>query len=124
MVTIRSILERVRAGVDPAEVERAERKRNARVNAERRDFLYGRLFQNVTLSGDVARLRTEDAARELLRRAVENADNLRQVEILRVAIDNRWGTVVQAFIKVWDGEHPISDTVQELWHLTTGRASA
>ena len=41
-------MERVRAGVDPAEAERVERERTARVNAERREVLYGRLFRNVT----------------------------------------------------------------------------
>jgi hypothetical protein len=106
-------------------VQRAERERTARVNAERREFLHSRLFQNATLSGDVARLRAEDGAREMLRRAFESADNHRQIEILRVAVDNRWASVLNAFIKAWDGEHPISDTVRELWTLTTtGRDSA
>ncbi|WP_231975940.1 hypothetical protein, partial [Mycobacterium sp. E2462] len=89
--------------------------------AERINFLYSRLFGRVVPNRVVAALHTENAARELLQCA---DSNLVQVEILRVAVDNRWASVVEAFIKVWDGEHPIAVTVQELWTLTTGRASA
>lgn len=116
-----TVLERAAMKVDRAAVERGERDRTARATAERIEFLYSRLFQNVVVNRDVARLRTENAAREMFRFATSN---LEQVEILRVAIDNRWTSVVRAFIKVWDDEHPISDTVQELWDLTTGRISA
>ncbi|MDF3342098.1 hypothetical protein P3H80_32075 [Mycolicibacterium septicum] len=52
----------------------------------------------------------------MFRRA--RGDNRLQVEILRVAVDNRWGSVVNAFINYWAGEHPIGDTVEELWNLT------
>lgn len=111
-------LERVKARIDPAEVARAERERVTAANAERREYLYGRLFRNVTPGRDVARLRTKDAALEMLRRAADNADNRLQVQILRVAVDNRWESVVNRFIRIWDGEHPIAQTVAELWSLT------
>lgn len=117
--------ERVAKNVDPAAVEVMRRAEAARRNAERSDFLYGRLFGNVQPNRDVASLRTEDQAREMFRLALENANNLLQVEILRVAVDKRWPSIVTAFIKVWDGEHPIADTVRELWNLTltTGRSA-
>lgn len=121
-----TIHDRVAIEVDHAEVERASREQTARENAERREFLYGRLFGNVALDRDVSCLRTESAATELLRSSVRgDFDNRRQVQILRVAVDNRWASVVHAFIKVWNGEHPIAQTVQELWSLTltTGRTS-
>jgi hypothetical protein len=118
-----SIVEHVARNVDRAVVERAERDLTAQATAERIAFLYSRLFGNVAVGGDVARLRTENEASTMLRRAVASADNLLQVKILRLALDNRWATVVNAFIKVWD-EHPISDTVQELWALITGRGTA
>lgn len=119
-----TVVERCIAKVDRAAVEREERERIARATAERIQFLYGRLFGNVVLSPDVRDLRTESQAREMFGLALNTADNRLQVQILRVAVDNRWATVVNAFIKVWAGEHPISKTVQELWDLTTGRASA
>lgn len=109
---------------DRAAVKRAKQDRAARATAERITFLYSCLFGNVVPGRDVAALRTENTAREMLATAVGSANNLRQVEILRVAVDNRWASVIEAFIKVWDGEHPIAATVQELWNLTTGRASA
>lgn len=111
--------------VDPAAVEVMRRAEAARATAERVDFLYGRLFGNVQPNRDVACLRTEDQAREMFGVALENANNLLQVEILRVAVDNRWPSIVTAFIKIWDGEHPIADTVRELWSLTlkTGRSA-
>lgn len=119
-----TIVERVARNVDRAAVERAEQVHAARTTAERITFLHSRLFGNVVPGGDVAALRTENAAREMLTTALDSANNLRQVEILRVAVDNRWASVVEAFIKVWDGEHPIAATVQELWTLTSRRAPA
>jgi hypothetical protein len=120
-----TIVERCKRQVNRAAVERAEQDRIAQATAERITFLYSRLFGNVVPSRDVAALRTENAAREMLAIALGSADNLRQVEILRVAVDNRWASVVNAFIKAWAGEHPIADTAKELWHLTiTGRTSA
>jgi hypothetical protein len=104
--------------VDRAAVQRGEQERAARVTEERIDALYSRLFRGVVPNLAVAALRTENAALDLFRSA---DSNLLQVEILRVAVDNRWTFVVEAFIKVWDGEHPIAATVQELWNLTTGR---
>lgn len=116
-----TVVERCMAKVDHAAVKRAEQDRAAQATAERIKFLYSRLFGRVVPNRVVAALHTENAARELL----QSADsNLIQVEILRVAVDNRWASVVEAFIKVWDGEHPIAATAQELWNLTTGRASA
>ncbi|MEE2853506.1 MAG: hypothetical protein VX424_12755 [Actinomycetota bacterium] len=111
--------------VDRAAVERMTKERTAQATAERIAFLYSRLFGNVAPGRDVEDLRTENEAREMFTTALGSADNLRQVEILRVAVDNRWANVVNAFIKAWDGEHPISAAAQELWNLTTtGRASA
>lgn len=109
---------------DRATVKRAKQDQAARTTAERITFLYSRLFRNVAPGRDVAALRTENAAREMLTTALGSANNLRQVEILRVAVDNRWTSVIEAFIKVWDGDHPIAATVQELWTLTTGRLPA
>lgn len=104
-------------------MECQERERIARANAERIAFLYSRLFGNVAPGRDVAQLRTESQASNMFLRA--RGENRRQVEILRVAIDNRWDSVVNAFIAVWDDEHPIADTVQELWTLivATGRSA-
>ncbi|WP_221043173.1 hypothetical protein [Mycobacterium senriense] len=118
-------MERVARNVDRAAVEHAEKKQAARATAERIEFLYRRLFGKVSVGTQVAALRTENAALQDFGRAVDQANNRLQVAILRVAIDNRWATVVNAFINLWDGEHPIADTAKELWHLTTtGRASA
>jgi hypothetical protein len=109
--------------IDWAAVERAKKAEDARAAVERRDFLYGRLFGGGGGGRDVAALRSEHEAQELFSRALSNFDNRLQVQVLRVAVDNRWPSVVSAFIKVWAGEHPIADTVQELWTLTTGRAA-
>jgi len=116
-----TVVERCMAKVDHEAVKRAEQDRAAQATAERIKFLYSRLFGKVVHNRVAAALHTENAARELL----QSADsNLMQVEILRVAVDNRWASVVEAFVKVWDGKHPIAATVQELWNLTTGRAPA
>jgi hypothetical protein len=114
-----ALTERVARNVDHEAVERAERERTARVNAERREFLYDQLFRNVFPNRDVESLRTEAAASEMLSRAVY-VDNRLQVEILRLAVDNQWSSVVEAFVKHW-AEHPIAYTVLELWTLTRGR---
>jgi hypothetical protein len=118
------LVERVAMNVDRAAVQRDEQERAAQATAERVKFLYGRLFGHVSRGSGVAALRTEDAALKAFGGAVDQANNLLQVEILRVAVDNRWASVVQAFIKVWDGEHPIAATVEELWNLTSRRAPA
>ncbi len=119
-----SVLHWAAMNVDRAAVERNERIRAARAAEERQKFLYSRLFQHVTPNRDVAGLRTEGQANDMYRRA-PGGDTPLQLQILRVAIDNRWGSVVNAFIKTWAGEHPIANTVQELWNLTvsTGRAA-
>ncbi|MFL0294218.1 hypothetical protein ACJH6J_24705 [Mycobacterium sp. SMC-18] len=111
------------ARIDHETVERSERERAANAAEERRKYLYARLFQHVTPTRDVAGLRTESQASDMFLRA--RGENLLQIAILRVAVDNRWGSVVTAFIKLWDGEHPIAGTVQELWNLTltTGRSA-
>lgn len=119
-----TIVERCQRQVDRAAVERAEQERAAQAIAERIDFLYARLFGNVVLDRYVAALRTENEAQEAFRGALDNANKRLEVEIVRVAFDNRWASVVKAFIKAWDGEHPIANTVEELWRLTTSRASA
>lgn len=118
------MLDRVKAKIDPAAVRRIEQERAAQATAERIKFLYGRLFGHVSRGSIVTGLRTEDAALKAFGGAVDQANNLLQVEILRVAVDKRWASVVKAFIKVWDGEHPIAATVQELWNLTNRRAPA
>ncbi|WP_133057954.1 hypothetical protein [Mycolicibacterium vulneris] len=118
------LVKRVAMNVDRAAVQRAEQERAAQATAERIAFLYGRLFGNVSLGSIAAGLRAEDAALQAFGGAVDQANNLLQVEILRVAIDKRWTSVVKAFIKIYDGEHPIAATVQELWNLTNRRAPA
>lgn len=121
-----TITDRAARNVDWAAVQRARKAKDARAAVERREFLYGRLFGNAGAGGrDVAALRSEHEARELFSRALSNFDNRLQLQVLRVAVDNRWHAVVSAFIKVWAGEHPIADTVQELWTLTltTDRAA-
>lgn len=117
-----TIVERVARNVDRAAVNRAEGERIMRVNVERRELLYSRLFQNVPAGADVTGLRTESAAQELFARALACSDSRLQVAILRAAIDNRWGSIVRAFVKTWD-DHPTANTAQELWNLTltTGR---
>jgi hypothetical protein len=116
-----TLIERCAAKVDRAAVQRVEQERAAQATVERINFLYSRLFSRVVPNQVVAALRTENAALDLLRSA---DSNLLQVEILRVAVDNRWTSVVEAFIKRYDGEHPIAATVQELWTLTNRRAPA
>lgn len=110
--------------VDRETAARFKAKQAARAAEERRKLLYGRLFHHVTLNRDVASLRTESQASDMYRCA-PGGDTPLQMQILRVAIDNRWSSVVNAFIKAWAGEHPIANTVQELWNLTptTGRSA-
>jgi hypothetical protein len=108
--------------IDRTAIERAELERVKRAAAERIEFVYSRLFGNVGTTRAVESLRTENAAQELLKSAIRNADNPLQVAILRAAIDNRWTAVVTSFTKTWH-EHPISATVQELWDLSRGRTA-
>lgn len=113
-----TLVERAARNVDWAAVERAESERIVRANVERREFLYSRLFRDVSRRRDLAGLRTESAAQELFARALASADDRLQLGILRVAVDHRWRSVVTAFIKHWSYEHPIAVTVEELWTLT------
>lgn len=111
--------QRVARNIDWAAVERAKKAEDAHAAVERREFLYGRLFGNAGAGGQaVAALRIENEAQELFSRAIASFDNRLQIQILRVAVDNRWHSIVSAFMKKWAGEHPIADTVQELWSLT------
>lgn len=113
-----TIIERARRNVDWAAVERAKKAEDARAAVERREFLYGRLFDSAGDPGtDVAGLRSESEAQELFSRAIASFDSPLQIKVLHVAVDNRWTSIVRGFGKVWDG-HPIADTVQELWNLT------
>jgi hypothetical protein len=118
------MVDRVSRNVDWAAVERARKAEDARAAVERREFLYGRLFDRTRGGRDVAALSSERDAQELFSRAVSSFDNRLQVQVLHVAVDNRWASIVTAFIKIWD-EHPIAKTVQELWSLTpsTGRSA-
>lgn len=118
-------MDRVTKQIDWAAAERAKKAEEARAAVERREFLYGRLFDGAGGGQDVAALSSERDARELFSRALSSFDNRLQVQVLRVAVDNQWASIVTAFIKVWD-DHPIARTVQELWSLTilsTGRSS-
>jgi hypothetical protein len=119
-----ALVERVVRKVDRAAVKRAEQEEIARTNAERREFLYDQLFRNVSPGRDVLSLLTESTAQELFARALY-VDVQQQIAILQVAVDHRWSSIVTAFIKHWAGDpqHPIADTVQELWNLTTTRSA-
>jgi hypothetical protein len=119
------IEDRAAKRVDWAAAERAEKAESERAAAERREHLYFRLFGSVRGNRLVEALRSEAEARELFKKAILNADVDLQIQILRVAVDNRWHAVVTAFIKQWTDEHGIAATVEELWSLilTTGRAA-
>jgi hypothetical protein len=103
--------------VDRAGVERAERKRAARANEERIATLRHIVFRNAKPNRDVAALTNEPAAARLLISAGNSADGFQVLAIVRVAIDNRWHSVVQAGVRYF-GEHPVADRIQELWQLT------
>ncbi|WP_137145087.1 hypothetical protein [Mycolicibacterium sp. CR10] len=116
-----AIVNRCKARVDPAAVERIEKDRVARATAERIAILRHNVFRNAEHSRDVDALTNESGAARLLTAAHNNANSFLVLGILRTAIDNRWHHVVQAGISHFE-DHPVSDRIQELWDLTTARS--
>ena len=116
------IVERVAKKIDRAAVQRMQLMEAARATEERIAVLRHIAFRNATYGRDVEALRNEAEAARLLISASNDAHSFLVLGILRVAIDNRWNQVVQAGIRHF-GEHPVSDRIQELWDLTTGRSA-
>jgi hypothetical protein len=117
-----TIVERCAMNVDPAAVERDRRERAARATADRIAVLRRIVFRNAAHDRDVEALTDEAGAARLLTAAHNNANGFLVLGILRVAVDNRWNQVVQAGVRHF-GDHPVSDRIQELWELTTGRSA-
>lgn len=117
-----STLDWVTRNIDRAAVERADRKRVARETAERIATLHHIVFRNAVSNRNVEALKNEPAASRLLISAGNSADGFQVLAIVRVAIDNRWHSAVQAGVRYF-GEHPVADRIQELWNLTTGRSA-
>ncbi|KWX19723.1 hypothetical protein AFM11_34335 [Mycolicibacterium wolinskyi] len=131
MVTINArdgltILDRAARNVNHAAVEAHRRDEAARATSERINVLRHIVFRNSTRGHrSVAALTSEPAAARLLVSASNSADGFLVLAIVRVAIDNRWGDVVNAGVRYFEAfeEHPIAARIQELWNLTTGRSA-
>jgi hypothetical protein len=117
-----TIVERCKARIDPAAMERLEKDRVERATAERIAVLRHIVFRNAAHNRYVATLTNESDAAQLLITASNDADSFLVLGIVRVAIDNLWSQVVRAGIRHF-GEHPVSAGIQELWDLTTGRSA-
>jgi hypothetical protein len=118
-----TIVDRAAMNVDRAAVKRHEREQAARATAERIKVLRHIVFRNAARGNrEIEDLTNEPDAARLLIRASVSADGFAVLGILRVAIDNRWGDVVNAGIRYF-GEHPVAERIQELWNLTTGRSA-
>ncbi|CAA0136111.1 Uncharacterised protein [Mycolicibacterium vanbaalenii] len=111
-------MERAEKRVDWAAVEARRRDEAARATVERIKTLRRSVFHNVARGRrDVAALRNEPDAAELLVAASNSAHDFMVLAILQKAIANRWDQVVRAGIGYF-GDHPVADRIQELWNLT------
>lgn len=119
----RTLFERAGGKGNPAEVERTKREQTARTTAERIEALRHTLFSDSERNTvTIEDLTNGLDAVQLLISAHERADVRLVLGILRVAIGNRWGDVVNAGVHCF--EPPVAASIQELWNLTTSRAAA
>ena len=119
-----TIVERAVRNVDWADVERRHRDEAARATTQRIAQLRHIVFRNAARGRrDIEDIANEPAAARYLICASQSADGFAVLAILQVAIDHRWGDVVQAGIRYF-GEHPVAARIQELWNLTAGRTAA
>lgn len=109
-------------GVDRAAVERDERDRVARANAERIAHLRHSVLHNTPRLSHVDALTNEEAAARLLMLASNQGYHDMIRAILTKAIDRQWRSVVRAIVKHF-ADHPIGPLIEELWNLTTNRTA-